>query len=163
MNKKTPERQSFVDSTAVGRGFISSRAFFRWLITWSPPMSISHRILASVLACVVATGSAAHSVANATGTPDQKPAAWVDAADETAVKRSGNWRKTQFRYAAASHLHTTEDGAALEWRFEGRGVALRLGNHAVPAYGVPNLGHIVVTVDGGRRRVLHPHHHRAKP
>jgi len=74
--------------------------------------------------------------------------AWISALHETRVERIGQWQETRFRYAAAGHLVTNSDGAALECRFRGSGIAVRLGNHAVPAYGVPNLGSIAVTIDG---------------
>jgi hypothetical protein len=73
---------------------------------------------------------------------------WVSALDESRVKRIGHWQETRFRYAAASHLWTNSDGARLECRFRGTGIVMRLGNHAVPAYGVPNLGSIAVQIDG---------------
>lgn len=73
---------------------------------------------------------------------------WISALDQTRVKRIGQWQETRFRYAAASHLLTNSDGAAMECRFRGSGVVVRFGNHAVPAYGVPNLGSITVTIDG---------------
>jgi len=73
---------------------------------------------------------------------------WVLALDETRVKRLGRWQETRFRYAAASHLLTNSDGAALEHRFRGSGIVMRLGNHAVPAYGLPSLGSIAVMIDG---------------
>ena len=40
-------------------------------------------------------------------------AGWISATDEKNVARKGTWRVDRFRYAAASHLHTGEDGAAL--------------------------------------------------
>lgn len=72
------------------------------------------------------------------------------------VKRSGNWQESRFRYASATSLQTNFDGAALDLMFEGQGVAVRFGEHNVPAYGSPNLGTIVATVDGRHRQVIAP-------
>ena len=80
----------------------------------------------------------------------------VSALDEKKVKRIGKWEKSSFRYAANSHLFTSLNGAALEFPFEGTGVALRLGNHAVPAYGTPHRGRLLVTIDGKILRTIHP-------
>ena len=81
---------------------------------------------------------------------------WVSALDQTRVERMGQWQETRFRYAAASHLLTNSDGAALECRFSRSGVVVRLGNHAVPAYGVPNLGSIAAAIDGEIRNTFVP-------
>ncbi len=75
---------------------------------------------------------------------------WIPATDTAHVKRIGQWIESRFRFAHASHLATRADGVALECRFRGSGIALRLGAHAVPAYGAPNLGSIVTTIDGKR-------------
>ena len=85
---------------------------------------------------------------------------WVSAVDQTRVSRMGQWQETRFRYAMASHLWTNSDGAGLECRFRGTGIVMRLGNHAVPAYGVPNLGSIAVEIDGKSGQKLVP---RATP
>ena len=61
---------------------------------------------------------------------------WISALDEARVTRIGQWQEARFRYAAASHLATNSAGAALECRFRGSGIVVRLGSHAVPAYGV---------------------------
>lgn len=81
---------------------------------------------------------------------------WIDAASTTHVKRVGDWRETGFRYSHASHLETSSDGAALEVRFHGTGIAIRLANNAVPAYGSPNLGRILVRIDGGPPTIIEP-------
>jgi hypothetical protein len=81
---------------------------------------------------------------------------WVPAIDSARVLRSGKWQVTRFRYAAADHLQTSEDGASLEFRFAGTGLVLRQGAHAVPAYGVPNLGKLVITIDNQDVRIIHP-------
>ncbi|MCH7727309.1 MAG: hypothetical protein IH991_12635, partial [Planctomycetes bacterium] len=85
---------------------------------------------------------------------------WISALDKARVKRLGPWRESRFRYAAASHLMTDSTGAALEFRFRGSGIVLRLGSNAVPAYGAANLGSITVTVDGKNQRTIAP---RAAP
>ena len=81
---------------------------------------------------------------------------WVSALDEQQVQRHGKWQETSFRYAARRHLYTTSDGAALEFPFRGTGVVIRLGAHAVPAYGVPNRGKIMVKIDGELNSFIHP-------
>jgi hypothetical protein len=81
---------------------------------------------------------------------------WIPATDESRVSRMGAWQETSFRYAERAHLATMEDGAALSLSFDGTGLSVRLGQHAVPAYGHPNLGALAVRVDGGPERILHP-------
>jgi hypothetical protein len=81
---------------------------------------------------------------------------WIAATDKAAVQRIGSWREERFRYAATSHLATRAIGASLECRFRGSGIILRLGDHAVPAYGVPNLGSLTVIVDGKYRQTIVP-------
>jgi hypothetical protein len=81
---------------------------------------------------------------------------WIPALDADAVRQHGQWNEYRFRYAAASALTTREDGAALDLEFKGTGIAVRLGAHNVPAYGPPNLGDLVATVDGGKPVILHP-------
>ncbi|MFT5094968.1 MAG: hypothetical protein ACI93T_003812, partial [Porticoccaceae bacterium] len=80
----------------------------------------------------------------------------VSALDEQQVKQTGNWGESRFRFASAGAASTIEDRAALEYAFDGTGVAVRLGGHNVPAYGSPNLGSLVVTVDGGSPQKLTP-------
>ena len=87
---------------------------------------------------------------------DHDATLWVSALEQDTVRQSGDWKEGRFRYAAASHLYTTEDGSALELAFEGTGVAVRLGGHNVPAYGPVNQGRLVATVDGKIRRELNP-------
>lgn len=110
----------------------------------------------STMSVVVITLHDAFGQENAT----QRDSTWISALDQTRVKRIGQWQETRFRYAAASHLLTNSDGAALECRFRGSGIVMRLGNHAVPAYGVPNLGSIAVMIDGQDRHTFAP---RATP
>ncbi len=78
------------------------------------------------------------------------------ASDTSHVSRSGDWRENRFRYAANASLQTAEDKAALNFTFNGTGAALRLGGHNVPAYGKPNLGSLLVTVDEGKQRMFQP-------
>ncbi len=80
----------------------------------------------------------------------------VRATDPNSGVRSGTWRADRFRYAANAALQTSEDKAALEIGFKGTGVAVRLGGHNVPAYGRPNLGSLLVTVDKGEQQILRP-------
>lgn len=81
---------------------------------------------------------------------------WVSATDEKVVTRSGQWQVDRFRFAEKDHLLTTEPGAAIEFQFQGTGLALRLGNHAVPAYGKPSLGQLEITVDERNPVVVTP-------
>ena len=80
----------------------------------------------------------------------------IPATDLDQVRRWGNWRESRFRFAQATSLQTSEQGAALAFTFVGSGVAVRLGGHNVPAYGPPNLGQLVVTIDGKAERALQP-------
>ncbi|MEO2021590.1 MAG: hypothetical protein ABGX05_07165 [Pirellulaceae bacterium] len=75
------------------------------------------------------------------------PTDWISATDEKQVSRSDDWQVDRFRFAETSHLVTNKPGATLEFQFQGTGLAMRLANHAVPAYGKPSLGEIQVTVD----------------
>lgn len=81
---------------------------------------------------------------------------WVSALDDSQINRIGAWQETSFRYAASPHLFTSSAKAALEFQFDGTAIAIRLGNHAVPAYGVPNRGKLVATIDGKFIRVIQP-------
>jgi len=81
---------------------------------------------------------------------------WIDATDTSRVKQIGDWRKSSFRYAHASHLQTSSPDAALEIAFEGTGIAIRLANNAVPAYGRPNLGRLVASVVGSEAVSIEP-------
>ena len=98
--------------------------------------------------------TAQHSAAQENTTAAQST--WISSTDRARVIRAGSWQTTSFRHAAARHLMTNSPGAALEIRFIGSGIVLRLGNHAVPAYGTPNLGSIAVTVDGKRQESIVP-------
>jgi len=81
---------------------------------------------------------------------------WVSVTDEKVVSRSGQWQVDRFRFAARDHLLTTSAGAAIEFQFQGTGLALRLGNHAVPAYGKPSLGILEITVDDRQPTIIRP-------
>ncbi len=81
---------------------------------------------------------------------------WIAAEDETRVTREGAWSETAFRYAERSHLATTEDGATLTLAFSGTDLIVRLGQHAVPAYGAPNFGALAVSIDDGPKRIIQP-------
>ena len=85
---------------------------------------------------------------------------WIPATDTTKVQSSGSWHRTAFRYGAAAHLLTQDEGAALDVGFSGTGLVLRLGGHAVPSYGSPNLGILEVRIDGS---VMPPIHLRETP
>ena len=58
---------------------------------------------------------------------------WVSATDEKRVTRDGEWRVDRFRYAAAEHLHSMEEGASLTFGYEGTAVAVRLAALHPPA------------------------------
>jgi len=90
------------------------------------------------------------------GAPAMAQTRWVAADDETVLRREGSWYESSFRYAEHGHLATGEAGVALTLSFEGAGVALRLAQHAVPAYGQPSLGDLAVRIDDGSERVIHP-------
>ena len=85
---------------------------------------------------------------------------WISAFDPDTVQQNGTWTESRFRYAAESSLATGEKGAALDVRFEGVGIAVRLGANNVPAYGAANLGVLVTSVDDGPPVVIRP---RAAP
>ena len=80
----------------------------------------------------------------------------VPAINKQRVKQVGNWYESRFRFAKTASLQTEEEKASMEFAFAGSGVAIRLGGHNVPAYGPPNLGSLVVSVDGATRRTLTP-------
>ena len=110
-------------------------------------MNLQQYILLAGLCCAPGTAIAqANSAALET----------VPAIEQDRVKRSGNWEESRFRFAKTASLQTEEDGAALEFEFEGSSVAVRLGGHNVPAYGPPNLGRLVVTIDGDHQQVITP-------
>lgn len=77
--------------------------------------------------------------------------------DATRVSRTGEWRWTSHRYAADSALVTTQDGAALELKLEGRGLVLCLDTLTPPNnYGPPELGALDVFIDGRHVQVVRP-------
>ena len=81
---------------------------------------------------------------------------WVSAADEQRVTRNGEWSSSRFRFAETESLQSLEDRAHLVLSFEGTGLSIRLGGHNVPAYGPPNLGRLVVAIDGKFARAIRP-------
>ncbi|MFT5467066.1 MAG: hypothetical protein ACI8UO_002169 [Verrucomicrobiales bacterium] len=81
---------------------------------------------------------------------------WIPALDPEAVQQHGSWGENRFRYAETASAQTNEDGATLELSFEGTGAAIRLGANNVPAYGAPNLGLLIATIDGGEPITIHP-------
>jgi len=81
---------------------------------------------------------------------------WVSAADEQRVTRNGEWSSSRFRFAETESLQSLEDRAHLALSFEGTGLSIRLGGHNVPAYGPPNLGRLVVAIDGKFARAIRP-------
>ncbi|MFC1562728.1 hypothetical protein ACFL4Z_01600 [candidate division KSB1 bacterium] len=87
---------------------------------------------------------------------DRADSDWIPAIDTERVKQYGSWSEASFRYAEYKHLRTDENGAALECVFNGRGVVLCMDNNAVPAYGSPNLGKLIITIDGGKQQVVYP-------
>ena len=89
-------------------------------------------------------------------TPYMDGEGWVSALDSNRVHPTGEWRASLFRYARTTCLQTSENGAELTFTFTGTGVALGLGQHAVAAYGQPNLGKLTVTIDGKQPQVVLP-------
>jgi len=81
---------------------------------------------------------------------------WISALDEQHTSRTGNWTPSRFRFAAVESLQTDEDRAHLVLSFEGTGLSIRLGGHNVPAYGPPNLGRLVIAIDGKFTRTIRP-------
>ncbi|MBT4138355.1 MAG: hypothetical protein HOE48_10580, partial [Candidatus Latescibacteria bacterium] len=81
---------------------------------------------------------------------------WVSVLDTARVQQFGTWRESQFRYAKTTCLETHEEGAKLTFTFSGTGVALGLGQHAVPAYGRPSLGKLTVTINNDTPQVVYP-------
>jgi hypothetical protein len=81
---------------------------------------------------------------------------WHSVVDNQAVSCSGTWEKSSFRYSSVECLSTTEDGAELRFQFAGTGLAICLGGHSVPVYGQPNLGKLLVYLDGAFIRTLYP-------
>ncbi|HIF32290.1 MAG TPA: carboxypeptidase regulatory-like domain-containing protein [Planctomycetaceae bacterium] len=114
---------------------------------------MGHRRVTIVAFCLVAI-----TCGGAAGQETARPSnpQWIPAADESSVQRIGLWREDRFRYAAAAHLTTQAVAAALECKFRGTGIILRLSDHAVPAYGVPNHGSLAITVDGEQRPTIVP-------
>jgi len=82
---------------------------------------------------------------------------WISASDGESIRREGAWTESRFRYAVAESMATREEGATLEFAFTGTAVAVRLGANNVPAYGEPNRGTLVATVDDGAPVTIHPH------
>ena len=117
---------------------------------WMRQLQIALAITGIAGALLVSRATASPAPASADGK------GWVPALDSLRVQRSGAWWEDQFRYARTTCLATREEGAALTFEFTGSGVALGLGQLGVPAYGGPRLGRLVVTVDDGSPRVLHP-------
>lgn len=81
---------------------------------------------------------------------------WIPATDATKVEQHGDWYQHSFRYAIAASMATQEDGAALEHRFTGTGISVRLGGNNVPAYGSPSLGNLIARIDGGNPITIQP-------
>jgi len=84
----------------------------------------------------------------------------ISVQDTDRVARSEGWQVGESRFAATSYLATTVDGAALDFEFEGTGVAIRFGGHETPAYAAPNLGIVEVSLDGAPGKRYYP---RAEP
>lgn len=97
-------------------------------------------------------GFARQSVASTTEDPG-----WVSALDTTQVQQFGTWQESRFRYAQTTCMATNEPGAKLTIAFTGTGIALGLGQHAIPAYGKPNLGKLIVTINKGAPQTIYPH------
>ena len=76
---------------------------------------------------------------------------WISALDRQLVTRRGDWTEGRFRYGAVDHLHSVAGGAALEVKFSGCAIAVRLGGQQIPAYGRASTGRLNFSVDGGTR------------
>jgi hypothetical protein len=77
--------------------------------------------------------------------------------DATRITRTGEWRWTSHRYAADSALVTKQDGAALEFTFQGRTLVLVLDTLTPPNnYGPPELGALDVFIDGAKAATVRP-------
>ncbi|MGB0742173.1 MAG: hypothetical protein ACPGXX_19045, partial [Planctomycetaceae bacterium] len=81
-------------------------------------MKTSRYLLVSGVFCSVLLLASGHSVADVHVTP---------AVDTNQVQREGKWSQSTFRFAQAAALETRTDGASLTFRFDGTGVAVRLG------------------------------------
>ncbi|MBC8354363.1 MAG: hypothetical protein H8E66_20400 [Planctomycetes bacterium] len=116
------------------------------------------RMLAGLIVCVLLAllrESVPAAEEDAKNVPILQPHK-VSTLDSQRVRQTGSWREDRFRFAASASVQTGENNAALQYAFEGTAVAIRLGGHNVPAYGPPNLGSLVVSVDGGEERLLAP-------
>lgn len=82
---------------------------------------------------------------------------WISALDTTHIQQFGTWQESRFRYAKTTCLETNEEGTKLIFTFKGTGVALGLGQHAIPAYGKPSLGKLTITIDDGTPQTIYPH------
>ena len=111
-------------------------------------LQLSRRRPPEVIAWLLAATLAVPSTATASE--------WVLAVDEQRVTRNGGWNPSRFRFAKTESLQSLEDRAQLVLSFEGTGLSIRLGAHNVPAYGPPNLGRIVVAIDGKFTRASRP-------
>ncbi len=123
-------------------------------LTKLPQLLSSPRTVCSCLALAIVTFYSGLIQADDNGANENTK--WVSALDDTQINRTGDWIETSFRYAARPHLFTNSNKAALEFPFDGTAVAIRLGNHAVPAYGIPNRGKLVASIDGKITRVIQP-------
>ena len=81
---------------------------------------------------------------------------WIPVMDTTQVRRSENWMERRFRNSETNCLATYEDGAELNIEFKGTGLILCLGGNSVPAYGSPNLGKLLVTIDDENSQIIYP-------
>lgn len=95
-------------------------------------------------------------LASSPGLHGEDASTWIPAVGNEEIRQEGPWTESRFRYAQEASLETTEDGASLELDFEGTGIAIRFGGHNVPAYGSPNLGRLIATVDGGEPLKIYP-------
>ena len=111
-------------------------------------LKVSRRRPPSAIACLIAVALAVPSTTTASE--------WVSAVDEQRVTRNGQWSPSRFRFAETESLQSVEDRAHLVMSFEGTGLSIRLGGHNVPAYGSPNLGRLVVAIDGKFARAIRP-------
>lgn len=102
-------------------------------------MPCSRTISLLLLLCLTVLGAPVSSAESA----------WVAATDRDRVEREGRWIERNHRYAPRRALLSDLAGSTLEFEFTGTGVAIRLGQLAVPAYGGPAAGRLAVSVDAG--------------
>lgn len=80
---------------------------------------------------------------------------WIPAINNAMIQIRGGWKKDEFRYSSIECLSTVENEAELTFTFTGSGLALGLGGHALPVYGKPNLGKLIIWIDDVVSKILY--------